>query len=59
MNAPERAVPHIPMREFFRNPQETQHRVSPDGAYISSKAESDQMAAALRQRGVEVEYLGA
>jgi dipeptidyl aminopeptidase/acylaminoacyl peptidase len=35
MNAPERATPRIPMRDFFRNPQETEHRVSPDGAYIS------------------------
>jgi dipeptidyl aminopeptidase/acylaminoacyl peptidase len=35
MNAPEPAAPHIPMRDFFRNPQEAQHRVSPDGAYIS------------------------
>ena len=35
MNALERAAPRIPMRDFFRNPQETQHRVSPDGAYIA------------------------
>jgi Tol biopolymer transport system component len=35
MNAPVHAPPRIPMRDFFRNPQETAHRVSPDGAYIS------------------------
>jgi dipeptidyl aminopeptidase/acylaminoacyl peptidase len=35
MNASEHATPHIPLRDFFRNPQETDHRVSPDGAYIS------------------------
>jgi dipeptidyl aminopeptidase/acylaminoacyl peptidase len=35
MNAPERVTPHIPLRDFFRNPLETDHRVSPDGAYIS------------------------
>jgi len=35
MNALESAAPRIPMRDFFRNPQETQHRVSPDGAYIA------------------------
>jgi dipeptidyl aminopeptidase/acylaminoacyl peptidase len=35
MNAPERAASRIPMRDFFRNEQETKHRVSPDGAYIS------------------------
>ncbi len=35
MNAPEHATPRIPMRDFFRNPRETAHRVSPDGAYMS------------------------
>ncbi len=35
MNAPDLPARRIPMRDFFRNPQETQHRVSPDGAYIS------------------------
>jgi len=29
------AAKHIPMRDFFRNPEESSHEVSPDGKYIS------------------------
>lgn len=38
IDAPEHAALRIPMRDFFRNPRETEHRVSPDGAYISHLA---------------------
>jgi dipeptidyl aminopeptidase/acylaminoacyl peptidase len=38
MNPSERSPPCIPMRDFFRNPQQTEHHVSPDGAYISYAA---------------------
>ena len=31
-------VRQIPLRDFFKNPQEADHQVSPDGKYISSLA---------------------
>ena len=34
-NAPALGVPRIPLRDFFRNPEKTSYRISPDGRYVS------------------------
>ena len=32
------AAKQIPMRDFFKNPQEASHQISPDGKYLSWRA---------------------